>query len=59
VKFNRRFGETYTLHSQDRRVSQSQLAARWLQQAELAANFLLHAGFLLDFDPENGGDIFL
>jgi hypothetical protein len=48
LKFNRRFGETCSLHLQKKPSKKPGL-------------YVLHAGFLLGlfFDPENRGDMFL
>jgi hypothetical protein len=54
LKVNRRFGGTWRLHLQGRRISQARN-----QPALLATCF--HAGVVLDlfFDLEDGGDIFI
>jgi hypothetical protein len=54
LKFNRRFGETYRLHLQCRKMSRArnQRESRW--QAENSAGFFLS----LFFDTEDGGDMF-
>jgi hypothetical protein len=60
LKVNRRFGGTYRLHLQGRRISRArnQRKIRW--QAALVAIYF-HSGFLvgLFFDPEDGGDMFI
>jgi hypothetical protein len=52
LKFGQRFGGTYHLHLQARRISPPKN-----HQAKAA----MHVGFLLGLflDPEDGGDIFL
>jgi hypothetical protein len=53
VHVNRRFGETYRLHIQGRRISRA--------RNQRKSRRFFHAGILLRlfFDPEDGGDIFL
>jgi hypothetical protein len=56
LKVNRRFGGTYCLHLQGRKISRArnQLESRLVTYCD--------AGFLLSlhiFDPEDGGDMFL
>jgi hypothetical protein len=56
MSVNRRFGGTYRLHLQDRRISRAR--NQFASRALLAPCF--HAGFLLGllFDPEDGVDMF-
>jgi hypothetical protein len=53
LNVNRRFGGTYGLHHQGRRIAQ--------QETRGCACHLIHADFLLGlfFDPEDVGDMFL
>jgi hypothetical protein len=57
LKVNRRFGGTYRLHLQGRRINQ---ARNQRESGSMHSLTLLHAGCLpvLFFDPENGDDMF-
>jgi hypothetical protein len=54
LKVNRRFGETYRFHLQDRRISRGKTSLK------AGGKQSFHTGFLLGlfFDPEDGNDMF-